>query len=91
MYEYEKNNIIVKFQEDPFAITIITLIMQLAHSLNYAYDIVFVDSTASCDSQGHSVTFFMLTACGKGAVPLAVMITKVQSSDNYITAKRPYC
>lgn len=85
IYEYEKNNIIVKFQEDPFAITIITPIMQRAHSLNFAKDIAFVDSTASCDSQGHSVTF-MLTACGIGAVPLAVMITKGQSSDDYIAA-----
>jgi len=85
IYEYEKNNIIVKFQEDPFAITIITPIMQRAHNLNFAKDIAFVDSTASCDSQGHSVTF-MLTACGIGAVPLAVMITKGQTSDDYIAA-----
>ncbi|KAE9533281.1 hypothetical protein AGLY_009322 [Aphis glycines] len=83
MYEYEKNNIIVKFQEDPFAITIITPIMQRAHNLKFAKDIAFVDSTASYDSQSHSVTF-MLTACGIGAVPLAVMITKGQSLDDYI-------
>jgi len=72
MYEYENNNIIVKFQEDPFAITIITLIMQRTHSLNFAKDIAFVDSTASCVSQGHSVTF-ILSACGIGVVPLAVI------------------
>ncbi|KAE9523044.1 hypothetical protein AGLY_016551 [Aphis glycines] len=80
MYEYEKNNIIVKFQEDPFAITIITPIMQRAHNLKFAKDNAFVDSTASYDSQ---ITF-MLTACGIGAVPLAVMITKGQSLDDYI-------
>ncbi|KAL4152641.1 hypothetical protein QTP88_000474 [Uroleucon formosanum] len=59
--------------------------MQRAHRLNVVKDITFVDSTASCDSQDHLVTF-MLTACGIGAVPLAVMITKGQLSDNYIVA-----
>ncbi|KAJ8933285.1 hypothetical protein NQ314_014113 [Rhamnusium bicolor] len=54
--------------------------MQRAHQLDYAKDIVFVDSTASCDASGHSVTF-MLTPCAVGAVPLAILITKGQSED----------
>ncbi|KAJ8964000.1 hypothetical protein NQ314_005212 [Rhamnusium bicolor] len=56
--------------------------MQRAHQLDYAKDIVFVDSTASCDASGHSVTF-MLTPCAVGAVPLAILITKGQSEEDY--------
>lgn len=59
--------------------------MQRAHSLPFAKDIAFVDSTASCDAHGHSVTI-MLTACGIGAVPLALMVTKGQSIKDYIAA-----
>ncbi|CAI6371096.1 unnamed protein product [Macrosiphum euphorbiae] len=59
--------------------------MQRAHGLPFVKDIAFVDSTASCDANGHSVTI-MLTACGIGAVPLALMITKGQSTEDYIAA-----
>jgi len=52
--------------------------MQRAHNLPYLKDIVFDDSTASCDAHNHSITF-MLTPCVIGAVPLAVIITKGQS------------
>lgn len=74
--EYTKNGIIVRYKQYPFAIVVITPIMQRAHGLPFAKDIAFVDSTASCDANGHSVTI-MLTACGIGAVPLALMITIV--------------
>jgi len=53
--------------------------------LPFAKDIAFVDSTASCDANGHFVTI-MLTACGIGAVSLALMITKGQSTEDYNTA-----
>lgn len=56
--------------------------MQRAHNLPYSKDIVFVDSTASCDAHNHSITF-MLTPCAIGAVPLAVIITKGQSFNDY--------
>jgi len=71
--------------ENPFAVVIITPIMQRAHELPFSKDIAFVDSTSSCDAQGHSV-MFMLTACGIGAVPLAIMITKNQSIADYKAA-----
>lgn len=75
----------MKNAENPFAVVIITPIMQRAHELPFSKDIAFVDSTSSCDAQGHSVTF-MLTACGIGAVPLAIMITKNQSIADYAAA-----
>lgn len=59
--------------------------MQRAHELEFFKDIVFADSTASCDAAGHSVTF-ILTPCAVGAVPLAVLITKGQSEEEYTAA-----
>lgn len=59
--------------------------MQRAHTLAFSKDIAFVDSTSSCDTQSHSVTF-MLTSCGIGAVPLGMFITKGQTTDDYKAA-----
>lgn len=59
--------------------------MQRAHKLAFSKGIAFADSTSSCDTQSHSVTF-MLTSCGIGAVPLGIFITKGQTVDDYRTA-----
>jgi len=55
--------------------------MQRAH-LPYSKDIVFADTTASCDAHNHAITF-MLTPCAVGAIPLAVIVTKGQSFNDY--------
>jgi len=83
--DYTNNGHIVKFSENPFAILVVTPIMQRAHTLAFSKDIAFVDSTSSCDTQSHSVTF-MLTSCGIGAVPLGMFITKGQTTDDYKAA-----
>lgn len=59
--------------------------MQTVHTLAFSKDIAFVDTTSSCDTQSHSVTF-MLTSCGIGAVPLGMFITKGQTTDDYKAA-----
>jgi len=59
--------------------------MQRAHTLAFSKDIAFVDSTSSCDTQSHTITF-MLTSCGIGAVPLGMFITKGQTTDDYKAA-----
>lgn len=56
--------------------------MQRAHTLPFSKDIVFVDSTSSCDALNHCLTF-VLTPCQIGAVPLAVIITSGQSASDY--------
>ena len=61
--------------------------MLRAHQMKDVADICFVDSTASCDAQNHSVTF-MLAACAAGAVPLAVVITLGQTEQDYIAGFR---
>lgn len=58
--------------------------MRRAHNLQSSKDIVFVDSTSSCDPENHSVTF-LLTSCAAGAVPLAIIITRGQSYECYCT------
>ncbi|CAL1286261.1 unnamed protein product, partial [Larinioides sclopetarius] len=70
---YEEKGITAHFCEEPFAIIILTPIMKRAHNLKSSGEIVFVDSTSSCDPDNHSITF-MLSPCSAGAVPLAVII-----------------
>ncbi|XP_075722138.1 uncharacterized protein LOC142765288 [Rhipicephalus microplus] len=59
--------------------------MRRGHNLELAREIVFVDSTASCDTTKCTVTV-VLTATKAGAVPLAVLIHKEQSNDGYLAA-----
>lgn len=80
---YEDNGITVDFCEDPFAVVIVTPIMKRAHNLKSSSEIVFVDSTSSCDPDNHSITF-MLCSCSAGAVPIAVIITKGQTEESYV-------
>lgn len=72
----------VALHKDPLAVVIMTPIMQRASTLRESAQIVFVDSTASCDSENHCLTF-VLAPCAAGAVPLAVLITSGQSTAEY--------
>jgi len=74
----------VAYQEDPFAVAVLTPLMKRAHSTAFAKDICFVDSTASCDADNHILTF-MLTVTAAGAVPLGVMITDSASAASYFS------
>lgn len=56
--------------------------MKRAHELPLSKDIVFVDSTSSCDPQNHCITF-LLTPCAAGAAPLGVICTQGQSEEAY--------
>ncbi|GBN39051.1 hypothetical protein AVEN_126593-1, partial [Araneus ventricosus] len=80
---YEDSGITVRFSEEPFSVIILTPIMKRAHNLKSSGEIVFVDSTSSCDPDNHSITF-MPCPCSAGAVPLAVIITKVQTENSYV-------
>ncbi len=82
MSSYNKKGIKILIKEVPFCIVICTPLMQRAQSLPYSKDIVFSDSTASCDAHNHAITF-MLTPCAVGAIPLAVIVTNRQSLNDY--------
>jgi len=72
----------VAYKEHPFAVAILTPIMARAHSAQFARDICFVDSTASCDADNHMITF-LLAPTVAGAVPLGVIITDSSSQAAY--------
>ncbi|KAH8021050.1 hypothetical protein HPB51_012334 [Rhipicephalus microplus] len=67
------------------AVVVVTPIMRRAHDFKLVREIVFVDSTASCDTTKCTATV-VLTATKAGAVPLAVLIHKEQSTDGYLAA-----
>jgi hypothetical protein len=73
-------------EEDPLlAVVIATSMMQRAHSLPLASKMAFIDTTSSCDSENHAITF-LLTPCGAGAMALAVFITSGQRQADYETS-----
>lgn len=72
----------VLFRENPFGIIIITPIMKRAHQLNFAKEIIFVDSTSACDPLNHAITFIMCPSAA-GAIPLAIIVTKGQTYESY--------
>jgi hypothetical protein len=66
------------------AVVTVTPMMQRAHSLPLASNVVFMD-TLSCDSENHAITF-LLTPCEAEAMPLAVFITSGQRQADYETS-----
>jgi len=81
MKEYEKNGHNVAAEEK--AVVVISALMKRAHALQSAKDIVFVDTTGGCDSGEENAITFMMTICSAGAVPLAIIITRGQSEDEF--------
>lgn len=77
--------ITVAFETEPLCIVVVTPIMKRARAL--AAELLFVDTTSSCDSEHHSVTF-LHTPCAAGATPLGVLITQGQSTEVYTKAFR---
>jgi len=76
---------IIEVQENPFCICIVTPVMRKAHGLPLSRDIVFVDSSGSCDQGGSCVTFFF-GVTKVGGIPLAVLIHKFTTKDDYASA-----
>ncbi|KAM7294546.1 hypothetical protein ISCGN_024052 [Ixodes scapularis] len=68
-----------------WAVLVVTPIMQRAQALDVAKDIVFIDSTSSCDTTRCTVTV-VLVATMAGAVPVAVLVHNEQSTEGYLTA-----
>lgn len=76
-----------------WAVLVVTGIMKRAQGLDAAREIVFLDSTASCDESQSSLTV-VLAATPAGAIPLAVLLHSSQSTESYAAAfgllKRKY-
>ena len=81
---YEKDGNELRYSRQPFAIAVMTPIMQRTAELYQDSEIMFVDSTASCDVS-NSVVTFLLVATPAGGSPIAVLLTQSQSSIAYET------
>lgn len=81
---YKQEGADVKVCKEPMAIVIVTPLMKRAHQLRSSKDIAFMDSTASCDSDNHSITFLMLSSM-HGAIPGGIIITEGQRECDYST------
>ncbi|GBL72661.1 hypothetical protein AVEN_127911-1 [Araneus ventricosus] len=79
---YPEEGITVQMNEDPFAVLILTPLMIYAHGIQECENIVFVDSTSSCDSESHCITL-MLKPCAAGSTPIAILITKGETENLY--------
>lgn len=68
-----------------WAVLVVTEIMKRVQGMNAAREIIFVDSTASCDKSQSSLTV-VLAATTVGAMPLAVLLHSSQSTESYKAA-----
>lgn len=81
---------------DNWAILLATPIMKRAQLLESSSEIIFVDSTASCDTTRSTVTV-MLTATAAGAVPICALLHNNQTTEGYAAAFKllkcnyPFC
>ncbi|GBN51709.1 hypothetical protein AVEN_263808-1 [Araneus ventricosus] len=82
MITYRNCNVQVEFEENPFAVAIVTPIMKRSQGLPTSKEIIFVNSTSSCNAESHFVAF-MLTPCAAGAFPVGNFIRKGQTEDSY--------
>jgi len=57
---FQQNGGSLEISENPFALAIVTPIMKRAHSFTFSKDIVFVDSSGSCDQGNSTITFFLV-------------------------------
>lgn len=81
----EEEGFVVTFKENPRIIVIITPIMKRIFLEGLSEEIVFVDTTSSCDQTNTNVTF-CFTAHKVGAIPVACVLHSEQSEANYTLA-----
>jgi len=67
---------------DPWVVLVVTPLNERAQKLKNRSEIIFMDSTSSCDVSMASVTV-LLTATKGGAVPIGVLIHKQQTAMAY--------
>jgi len=82
---YLENDVYIKVKEDPFIVCILTPLMKRAHHETFSNEIVFIDTTGSCDQTGSNITF-MFGASKVGAIPLGCVIHTAQNEECYMQA-----
>ncbi|KAK9728952.1 hypothetical protein QE152_g16934 [Popillia japonica] len=83
---FEEIGVKISIQEDPFCCVLLTPLMQRAHNMRFSSEVVFVDSSGSCDQGGSSVTF-LFGASKIGGVPLGCSIHNFQTDEVIVTDK----
>ncbi|XP_077548927.1 uncharacterized protein LOC144162321 [Haemaphysalis longicornis] len=89
MPTYEEQGIDVRLNRTKdgasWAVLVATPIMRRAQQLHTARELIFVDSTSSCDAT-HATVTVLLAATSAGAVPIAVLLHNAQTAEAYATA-----
>jgi hypothetical protein len=76
------NRVAIKKLPDTWAVLVATPIMIRAQALSSASEIIFIDSTSTCDAT-HSYVTILLTATKVGAIPLSVIIHESTTAYSY--------
>lgn len=82
LVDYSNDGNHINFSREPFAIAIITPIMERAAAYYSDSEVMFVDSTASCDVT-NTVLTFLIIATPSGGIPIGAILTQSQSSKAY--------
>ncbi|KAL4153503.1 hypothetical protein QTP88_001336 [Uroleucon formosanum] len=72
---YEAQGIEIKINEDHKIVAVMTPIMRKSHTMDFAKEIIFIDSSRSCD-QTNTV----------GGIPLGIVFHTNQTEENYLSA-----
>lgn len=83
--ELQKQDILLCLNENPFLVVLITAIMKRAFKAGHADEMIFIDTSGSCDQSSTSVTF-IFAATKIGALPIAVILHKNKSENDYLYA-----
>jgi len=82
---YEAQGIEIKINEDHKIVAVITPIMRRSHTMDFAKEIIFVDSSGSCDQTNTVVTFFFGSS-KVGGIHLGIVFHINQTEENYLSA-----
>lgn len=69
-------------KETLWAVLIVTPIMKRMHLMTCSSELIFIDSTSSCEATQSTLTV-MLAVTKAGAIPVAVFVHEAQSSASY--------
>jgi len=76
---FDDNGINVMVSENPFIVTVVTPIMKRVNQEKS--EIIFIDSSGSCDQSGSCVTF-VFGSIKSGGIPLGCIIHQLQTQEN---------
>lgn len=76
---------IIIHEEKPWAVLVITPLMKRVQHLSSSKELIFCDSTSSCDTTETTLTT-VLAVSNAGAVPISMLMHEGQSYNSYKNA-----